>query len=104
MQFSLSKKIVDDWNILLESQDDGLTVATVLEVPNLQTTDKTKQGAIQKVRELLQKRLAKAEIIQISLPKKNNTNPLMKFAGIFENDSDFQEIMSEIKAERKNNA
>lgn len=94
---------MDDWNILLESQDDGLTIATVLEVPNLQTTDETKQGAIQKVRELLQERLAKAEIIQISLPKKNNKNPLMKFAGIFENDSDFQEVMSEIKAERENN-
>ncbi len=87
---------MDNWNILLESRDDGLTVATVLEVPNLQTTDKTKQGAIQKVRELLQERLAKAEIIQISLPKKTNGNPLMKFAGIFENDSDFQEIISEI--------
>ena len=95
---------MDNWNILLESRDDGLTVATVLEVPNLQTTDKTKQGAIEKVRELLQKRLAKAEIIQISLPKKTGGNSLMKFAGIFENDSDFQEIMSEIKAERESNS
>lgn len=95
---------MDNWNILLESRDDGLTVATVLEVPNLQTTDKTKQGAIQKVRELLQERLAKAEIIQISLPKKTNGNSLMQFAGIFENDSDFQEIMSQIKAERENNS
>ena len=95
---------MDNWNILLESRDDGITVATVLEVPNLQTTDETKQGAIEKVRELLQKRLAKAEIIKISLPKKNNENHLMKFAGIFENDSDFQEIMSEIRAERENNS
>lgn len=95
---------MDNWNILLESQDDGFTVATVLEVPNLQSIDKTKQGAIEKVRQLLQERLAKAEIIQISLPKKNNGNPLMKFAGIFEKDSDFQEIMSEIRAERENNS
>ena len=95
---------MDSWNILLESRDDGLTVATVLEVPNLQTTDETKQGAIEKVQELLQKRLAKAEIIKISLPKKTNENPLMKFAGIFENDLDFQEIISEIRAERENNS
>ncbi|MEM9275330.1 MAG: hypothetical protein AAGA80_20550 [Cyanobacteria bacterium P01_F01_bin.143] len=94
---------MDNWNILLESRDDGLTIATVLEVPNLQITDETKQGAIEKVRELLQKRLAKAEIIQISLPTKTNGSSLMKFAGIFENDSDFQEIMSEIKAEREHN-
>ena len=95
---------MDNWNILLESQDDGFTLATVLEVPNLQIIDKTKQGAIEKVRQLLQERLAKAEIIQISLPKKTNENSLMKFAGIFENDSDFQEIMSEIRAERENNS
>lgn len=95
---------MDNWNILLESQDDGFTVATVLEVPNLQSIDNTKQGAIEKVRQLLQERLAKAEIIQISLPKKTHENPLMKFAGIFENDSDFQEIMSETRAERENNS
>ena len=71
---------MDNWNILLESQDDGITVATVLEVPNVQIIDKTKQGAIEKVQQLLQKRLAKAEIIQVSLPKKTNQNPLMKFA------------------------
>ena len=71
---------MDIWNILLESQDDGFTVATVLEVPNVQIIDKTKQGAIEKVQQLLQKRLAKAEIIQVSLPKKTHQNPLMKFS------------------------
>ena len=59
---------MDNWNILVENADDGFTVATVLEVPDLQTRDKTKQGAVEKVRQLLQKRLAKAEIIQISVP------------------------------------
>jgi hypothetical protein len=51
---------VDNWNILLESRDDGLTVATVLEVPNLQTTDETKQGAIEKVRELITRAFSKS--------------------------------------------
>lgn len=37
---------MDNWNILLESTDDGFTVATVLEVPDCQTTDKTKKGAV----------------------------------------------------------
>ncbi|MEM8720635.1 MAG: hypothetical protein AAGE84_15260 [Cyanobacteria bacterium P01_G01_bin.39] len=47
---------MSNWNILLENMDDGFTLATVLEVPNLRTSDKTKQGAIQKVRELLSSR------------------------------------------------
>ncbi|NEP61594.1 MAG: hypothetical protein F6K31_32360 [Symploca sp. SIO2G7] len=97
---------MDNWNILLESQDDGLTVATVLEVPNLQTTDETKQGAIDKAKQLLQERLAKAEIIQISLPKKSSEykTSLMKFAGIFAEDPNFQEIMSDIRKERENDS
>ncbi|MDJ0727943.1 MAG: hypothetical protein QNJ38_22815 [Prochloraceae cyanobacterium] len=96
---------MDKWNILLESKDDGLTVATVLEVPDLQTTDKTKQGAIEKIRQLLKQRLAKAEIVQIETPIRSvsQKNNLMKFAGIFANDPDFQDIISQIQAEREDN-
>ena len=96
---------MDNWKILLESREDGFTVATVLEVPELQTIDKTKQGAIEKIKLLLEKRLAKAEIIQISAPIKSvpNKSSLMKFAGIFEDDPDFLEIMSDLKAEREDN-
>ena len=98
--------MIDNWNILLENTDNGLTVATVLEVPNLQTTDKTKQGAITKVRQLLEKRLAKAEIVQISVATESHSseNALMEFAGIFKDDSDFQDIVAELKAERQDNS
>ncbi len=94
---------MDNWNILLESTDDGLTTATVLEVPNCQTTDKTKQGAVEKIQYLLQQRFAKAEIIKIPAPIQPvaTEHPLMKFAGIFKNDPDFMEIMEEIRAERE---
>lgn len=93
---------MDNWNILLESRDDGLTYATVLEVPDCQISDETKQGAVEKVQKLLKERLAQAEIIQIPPPIQSVTseNPLMKFAGIFKDDPDFLEIMEEIRAER----
>lgn len=41
--------IVNNWNILLENADDGSTIATILEVPNLQISNNTKQGAFEKV-------------------------------------------------------
>lgn len=93
---------MDNWNILLESRADGFTIATVLEVPDCQISDETKQGAVEKVQQLLHKRLAQAEIIQIPAPIQPSIpeNPLMKFAGIFQNDPDFMEIMEEIRAER----
>lgn len=95
---------MDDWNILLETADDGSTIATVLEVPNLQTSEATKQDAIVKVKRLLQERLAKAEIIKVSLTDKSSEskNPLMKFAGIFQDDADFVDIMHNLQAEREN--
>ncbi|MDJ0576531.1 MAG: hypothetical protein QNJ65_15360 [Xenococcaceae cyanobacterium MO_234.B1] len=94
---------MDNWNILLENTNDGFTLATVLEFRDIQIRDKTKQGAVKKVQQLLQKRLAKAEIIKIpvAIEPTSEENPLMKFAGIFEDDPDFQEIMAEIKAERE---
>lgn len=97
---------MDNWNILLESTADGFTVGTVLEVPDCQTTDETKQGAIEKVQQLLQKRLAKAEIIKIPVPIQpiSSENALMKFAGIFQDDPDFMEIIKEIRAEREDNS
>ncbi|WP_017653078.1 hypothetical protein [Fortiea contorta] len=93
---------MDNWNILLEIRDDGLTTATVLEVPDCQISDETKQGAVEKIQQLLQKRLAQAEIIQIPAPIQPVTSEsgLMKFAGIFQDDPDFMEIMKEIRAER----
>ena len=97
---------MDNWNILLENTTDGFTKATVLEIPELQIEDQTKQGAVEKVQQLLQKRLAKAEVITSPTPIKQlaSKNPLMKFAGILENDPDFREIMVEIKAEREDNS
>ena len=90
---------MNNWNILLENADDGSTIATVLEVLDLHTSDKTKQGAVKKVRELLQQRLAKAEIVQISVSTESDSSnsSLMKFAGIFKDDPDFEDIMTEMK-------
>ncbi|MDZ8261002.1 hypothetical protein [Nostoc sp. ChiQUE01b] len=97
---------MDNWNILLETTADGFTTATVLEVPDCQIKDKTKLGAVEKVQQLLQKRLAKAEIFKIPAPIQalEEENPLMKFAGIFQDDPDFMEIIKEMRAEREDNS
>ncbi len=92
-----------DWNILLETTDDGNIIATVLEVSNLQISETTKQGEVAKVKQLLRERLAKAEIVKVSLVDESSKseNPLMKFAGIFQDDADFADIILEIQMERE---
>ena len=96
---------MSNWNILLENTEDGFTLATVLEVPSLQTKDRTKQGAVAKVRDLLRQRLAKAEIITIpvDINSTSKDNSVMKFAGIFVDDPDFKDIARNIQAERELN-
>ena len=39
----------------------------------------------------------------IQLKSVPNKNSLMKFAGMFENDPDFEEIISDLKTEREDN-
>lgn len=93
---------MNKWNVLLEDREEGFTVATVLEFRDIQIKDKTRQGAIEKVQYLLKQRLAKSEIVQISVEEiSSNNNPLMSFAGIFKDDSDFEEVIAEIQAQRE---
>jgi uncharacterized protein YoaH (UPF0181 family) len=68
-----------------------------LEVSGCQVTDETKQDAVEKVQQLLQKRLTKGEIIMLPVQVKLfEENSLMKFAGIFQDDPYFGEIMKEL--------
>ncbi len=94
--------VTNNWNVLVESTADGRAIATVLEVSDCQVTDETKQGAVKKVQQLLQERLDKGEIItvpvQVNLFEESS---LMKFAGIFQDDPDFVEIMKELREERE---
>ncbi|NJO30642.1 MAG: hypothetical protein HC874_26195 [Richelia sp. SL_2_1] len=51
----------------------------------------------------MQKRLANAEIVKIPVSTQPLVpeNSLMKFAGIFQDDPDFLEIMQQMRAERE---
>jgi uncharacterized protein YoaH (UPF0181 family) len=94
--------VTNNWNVLVESTADGRAIATVLEVSDCQVTAETKQGAVEKVQQLLQERLAKGEIITVPVQVKLfEENSLMNFAGIFQDDPDFVEIMEELKEERE---
>jgi hypothetical protein len=74
--------VTNNWNVLVESTADG--TATVLEVSDCQVTDETKQVPV-----------------QVKLFEENS---LMKFAGIFQDDPDFSEIMKELSEERENSS
>jgi hypothetical protein len=90
-------------NILLE-QHSGKTIASVLEIPRYQVEADTRAGAIVALRDLLNAQLPQVEVIPLNLnPDQLNPleNPWLKFAGAFKDDSDFAEIVAELRQERE---
>jgi len=91
-----------NWNILLESATDGQTTATVLELPTFQVTAGDRQTALGQIQQLLKQRLAKAEVVPISIPTTaDDSNPWLRFGGIFKDDEDFAAIVQDIEQERR---
>ena len=91
-----------NWNILLESATDGQTTATVLELPECQVTAGDRQTALDQIQQLLKQRLANAEVVPVSIPTaEDDSNPWLKFGGIFRSDADFEAIVRVIQRERQ---
>jgi len=91
-----------NWNILLESVTDGQTTATVLELPAFQVTAGDRQTALDQIQQLLKQRLANAEVVPVSIPTaEDDSNPWLKFGGIFKDDPDFAAIAQSIEQERQ---
>mgnify|MGYP006285843871 CR=1 FL=1 len=91
-----------NWNILLESATDGQTIATVLELPAFQVTAGDRQTALDQIQQLLKQRLANAEVVPVSIPTaEDDSNPWLKFGGIFRSDADFEAIVRVIQRERQ---
>ncbi|WP_242055741.1 hypothetical protein [Nostoc flagelliforme] len=90
-------------HILLERNNEGNVIASVLEFPNTQVEAPTTEQAVQELKTLLSTRLEKIEIIplEIQLPQSEAENPWIKFAGVFKDDADFAEIANNLRAERK---
>jgi len=91
-----------NWNILLESATDGQTTATVLELPAFRVTAGDRQTALDQIQQLLKQRLANAEVVPVSIPTaEDDSNPWLKFGGIFKDDPDFTAIAQSIEQERQ---
>jgi predicted RNase H-like HicB family nuclease len=98
----------------IETRESGMISASVMEFPDCHVEAATREEAISKVQAALLDRLAHIETIPWNVPLSTDPSslnlngsshqtisPWVKFAGIFENDSDFAKIAAEIRAERE---
>ena len=89
-------------HILLEHNDQGNAIATVLELPNCQAEAPTREQALEKLKTHIETRLEKAEILSLEIqPTTTPENPWMKFAGIFKDDPQFDEFQQCIQDYRQ---
>ncbi len=86
--------------LLVETLTSGVITASVLEFPNCRVEAQTREEAITLIKTAFLERMAHIEAISWDVPIQAHQPTWMQFAGVFEDDLDFQEIMETIRAER----
>ncbi|MFB2937469.1 hypothetical protein ACE1B6_19650 [Aerosakkonemataceae cyanobacterium BLCC-F154] len=90
-----------NYSVIIEEIKAGLYSATVWGLPDCKATGATREEAIKNARELLIARLEKAEIVSLEVELPKPEHPWMKFAGMFKDDPDFDEVSADIEAYRR---
>ena len=90
--------------LLLEPQNSGRFIASVIEFPGCRVEADTKAAAIVLVQSQLQDYLKQVELIRVALPSEfeaRKPDPWDRLFGVFKGDADFAEIAAEIRASRE---
>ena len=93
------------YNVLVEENGGDNFQATVLGMPDCRVVAATRDQALARLQEALAQRLAKAEIVEVEveLPQQavRKEHSWKRFAGMFENDPLFEEVLEDIEAQRR---
>ena len=91
------------YSILVEETGSDGFHAIALGLPECRAVATTRQQALAKLRALLAKRLSKAEIVEVEIPQATSEaeHSWQRFAGMFENEPLFDEVLDEIEAHRR---
>lgn len=92
------------YQIFIQNQSEEKFLASVIGMPNLTVEGKTEEEVIFKVKSALEAQLATGKFvtIEVNLEKQSEQNiPQMKYAGIFANDTTFDDFMEKLAVIRK---
>lgn len=88
------------YSAIVENRDSEGFTATVLGWPGLTTAGRTREEALKKLRQSFRDRLSKAEVVPFEVEVPEDDHPWMKFAGMFEDDPLFEQVLADIQAYR----
>jgi predicted RNase H-like HicB family nuclease len=86
--------------LLIEPLTSGKIAASIKEFPDCRVQAETRESAIAQIQVTFLERLKNIEAISWQVPIQISEPAWMKFAGIFEDDTDFTAITESIRAER----
>lgn len=90
-----------NYSVIIEEVKPGLYSATVWGLPDCKATGASREEALTNVRDLLITRLEKTEIVSLEIELPKPEHPWMKFAGMFKDDPQFDEVLAFIEADRR---
>lgn len=88
------------YSVLIEKQE-GRFSAVVIGLPECKSSGNTEDEAVEKLQQLLQKRLQTSKIVTLELDTPQLENPWMKIAGMYKDNPLFDEVLTYIEAERR---
>ena len=85
------------YNVVVENSKNRYR-ATVIGWPSCAATGRTREEAIDRLRNDLEKRLSKVEVVSLEVAGRH---PVLEYAGVFADDPDFEAVQEEIAAYRR---
>lgn len=91
------------YSVLLEENGRDGFQATALGLPECRAVASTRDQALAKLRAALAERLSKAEIVEVEISPQTSRqeHSWRRFAGMFEDEPLFDEVLEEIEAHRR---
>jgi predicted RNase H-like HicB family nuclease len=88
-------------DVLVEHHEENGYAAHALAWPDCVVEATTREDALTAIRAAILEHLEKAEIVTLEIKPEELVNSLQKFAGVWANDSDFDEFLREIERYRR---
>ena len=87
--------------VLVEQPEEHRWIAQVLGWAECQAQGTSRETAIAALQQLLRDRLAHTEVIYLDIPEPTSEHPFMQYAGMFKDDPQFDEVLTEIATYRR---
>ena len=87
--------------VFMEQETEGNYHAMVLGLPDCKAQGNTREEALANISRVLGDRLQKAELIHLEIKPPKPEHPWMKFAGMFKDDPQFDDMLEDIQALRR---